>query len=70
MILTDQGLIYAFGFGAHGQLGMGYVKNLSFPETVKIFLKNSEDKAIQISLGQNHSVVLTDSGKVFTTGSS
>jgi alpha-tubulin suppressor-like RCC1 family protein len=28
MILTDHGLIYAFGFGAHGQLGMGYVKNL------------------------------------------
>jgi len=46
MILTDHGLIYAFGFGAHGQLGMGFVKNLCLPETVKPFLKTSDEKAV------------------------
>lgn len=51
MILTENGLIYSFGFGAHGQLGLGFVKNISLPETVKNFTKELDEVVIQISLG-------------------
>ena len=49
---------------------MGFVKNLCSPETVKPFITNIDEKIIQISVGQNHSVALSDHGKVYSCGSS
>ena len=38
MILTEHGCIYSFGYGAHGQLGIGVVQNKNKPSLVKSFL--------------------------------
>ena len=38
MILTDSGAMFAFGYGAHGQLGHGIVQNCCVPTLVKNFM--------------------------------
>jgi alpha-tubulin suppressor-like RCC1 family protein len=66
----SDGALYAFGFGAHGQLGIGQVKNLHTPALVKPFLIKPDEHVIQISAGANHSIVLSDKGYVYSCGSS
>ena len=31
MVLCEDGTVFGFGYGAHGQLGTGYVKNVHTP---------------------------------------
>ena len=76
MILTEHGCIYSFGYGAHGQLGIGVVQNKNKPSLVKSFLPPAvmgfnevEEQIIKISLGQNHSLALSSSGYVYSCGS-
>jgi aromatic ring-opening dioxygenase catalytic subunit (LigB family) len=77
MILLESGTMYGFGYAALGQLGYGGIKNQTAPCLVKPFVQlhnfyseDYEEKVIQISLGQNHSIALTNKGNVFTSGSS
>lgn len=46
MFLTFGGTIYACGFGVHGQLGTGYVKNLNSPRPVKPFIQTKNELII------------------------
>jgi len=44
MVLTNDGAnLYAFGYGAHGQLGLGIVKNSPTPILVKQFIPPTPD---------------------------
>ena len=77
MILTESGTLYAFGYAGHGQLGLGTVKNQSEPCPIKSFVGSSvpgfeefEERIIQLSLGQNHSLALSNAGFVYSCGSS
>ncbi|KAG9413681.1 hypothetical protein AC1031_012908 [Aphanomyces cochlioides] len=54
--LTDDGSIYAWGFGEEGQLGLGDDRNTSFPLEVTAL---SGTSPISVSCGATHTVVIT-----------
>ena len=59
MILMESGTMYAFGYGAHGQLGIGTVQNCNIPTLVKSFIppqvlgytEEAEEKVTCLALG-------------------
>ena len=59
MILAESGAIYAFGYGAHGQLGLGVIQNSAIPQQVKSFLpphvmgytEENEERIVSLALG-------------------
>ncbi|KAL3312710.1 putative E3 ubiquitin-protein ligase herc4 [Cichlidogyrus casuarinus] len=71
LILTTSGSIYTWGSNEFGQLGVetNFEKHegLAIPNLVKL-LKNQA--VAYIACGESHSAALTNSGKVFTFGSS
>jgi len=64
-VITDDGKMYTFGGGEHGQLGHGDKVNKTKPTIVQalegIFVS-------QITCGWSHSVALTAKGRVYTWG--
>jgi RCC1 and BTB domain-containing protein len=64
-VITEDGKMYTFGGGEHGQLGQGEKVNQEIPTLVKaldgIFIS-------QITCGWSHSVALTSRGHVYTFG--
>ena len=64
-VITDDGKIYTFGGGEHGQLGHGDKVNKLKPTLVQS-LENTFIS--QITCGWSHSVALTKNGKVYTWG--
>ena len=76
MILAESGAMYAFGYGAHGQLGLPVVQNTCVPSLVKSFMppqvlgftEEAEERITEIALGQNHSLALSSEGKVYGCG--
>ena len=77
MILAESGNLYAFGYGAHGQLGIGgAIQNYNVPTLVKSFMQFSvlgyteqaEERIVSIKLGQNHSLALSSEGHVYSCG--
>ena len=74
LVLTESGKIYAFGNGYGGKLGDGDVTfhEEGIPKLINPdYFNNGEynEKAIKISVGGFHSLVLTESGKVYAFGS-
>lgn len=57
MYLNASGKVFAFGFGAHGQLGLGATDNVSKPVHVKGI---AYSRVASISLGWNHSLALSE----------
>ncbi|XP_030837055.1 E3 ubiquitin-protein ligase MYCBP2 [Strongylocentrotus purpuratus] len=64
VVLLENGEVYAFGLGNHGQLGQRDSANRSSP--VKIPL---DEKVTQVAAGSNHTVLLSETGRVYTCGS-
>nr|WP_199162681.1 fimbrillin family protein [Elizabethkingia sp. ASV34] len=63
--LTHSGELYGFGANDSGQLGLGDRKNRHIPTKIPFF----NDKPIKkIVSGERHSLVLTESGEVYTAG--
>jgi len=65
MYVTEDGRVYGFGFGAHGQLGNGETNNLPNPTRGRSI---EHLKAEKVVCGWNHTLVLTAGGKVYATG--
>ena len=65
LLLTSQGYVYSFGYGSHGQLGLKSTINECEP---KLIYSLTNKHVIQIALGWNHSLVLTESQDVYATG--
>ena len=65
LLLSSQGYVYSFGYGSHGQLGLKSTINESEP---KLVYSLTNKHVIQIAVGWNHSVVLTESLDVYATG--
>jgi hypothetical protein len=64
-VCTEDGHVYTFGKGEHGQLGHGVQENMSSPALVHAL----EGKNItQVQCGYNHTIALTSSGYVLTWG--
>eukprot|EP00736_Rhodelphis_marinus_P005920 Rmarinus@m.12923 len=67
LALTDSGVVFSFGRGRSGCLGLGdFRPKVLFPERVRGDLEH--EKATHVAAGDNHSLVLTDKGCVFAMG--
>ena len=64
LCLTNAGEIYAWGKNMGGQLGLGNYNNRNIPTLVPTLPNN----IIQIEAGNNHSLVLSSSGKIYAFG--
>jgi alpha-tubulin suppressor-like RCC1 family protein len=68
VVLTMGGEVYAWGLNDHGQIGnASNGKNVSQSTPLKLNGFNDE-KVVMISSGYNHSMALTESGRVFSWG--
>ncbi|XP_060230777.1 X-linked retinitis pigmentosa GTPase regulator isoform X3 [Meriones unguiculatus] len=65
VVLTEK-LVYAFGLGQYGQLGLGtFLFETSEP---KIIDRIKDQKISYISCGENHTAMMTDIGHMYTFG--
>lgn len=65
LVLSQDGKLFAFGFGQHGQLGLRSNLNFATPKLVKDLLSKPIAK---VAAGWNHSLVLTKKGDIFACG--
>jgi alpha-tubulin suppressor-like RCC1 family protein len=65
MATTDEGQLYAWGCGESGQLGHGDRNNCFVPRLVEAL---EGQRVSAVATGEDHSVVMTESGEVFTFG--
>jgi alpha-tubulin suppressor-like RCC1 family protein len=66
LALTNYGEVYAWGLNLCGQIGIGSEEVQLIPKKVNGF---NDEKVVMISCGYNHSLALTESGRVFFWGS-
>lgn len=69
MALTSDGLVYAWGYGFHGQLGNGSTVDQSTPVAVQTSGVLTGKTIIGISAGISHSAAITADGVIATWGS-
>eukprot|EP01084_Bolivina_argentea_P146667 256739_1 len=65
LCIDSDGNVYSYGKNCKGQLGTGDMKNMNIPYLLKPF---SKYKAIKVAVGSNHSLILTENGKVWSFG--
>ncbi|XP_046701607.1 E3 ubiquitin-protein ligase MYCBP2 isoform X16 [Silurus meridionalis] len=65
VVLMENGDVYTFGYGQHGQLGHGDVNSRGSPTLVQAL----PGPSVQVTAGSNHTAVLLVDGQVFTFGS-
>ncbi|XP_060681899.1 E3 ubiquitin-protein ligase MYCBP2 isoform X8 [Hemiscyllium ocellatum] len=65
VILMENGDVYTFGYGQHGQLGHGDVNSRGAPTLVQAL----PAPCTQVTAGSNHTALLLADGQVFTFGS-
>lgn len=63
--IADDGSIWMWGNGMYGQLGVGEKENSPVPLCVRDL---QHEKAIQITCGVNHTMILTESNDVYSWG--
>lgn len=68
IVLTSDGVVYAFGDGSAGQLGLGSFANQFVPMEVRGALH--QKRVTQVAAGAFHTAVLTDDGNAFVFGDS
>jgi protein ATS1 len=65
--MPQRSRLYAFGSNASGQLGIGHRQDVDIP--TRCHFDSAVDQIAQIAAGGNHTLVLTESGQVFASGS-
>ncbi len=65
MILTTSGHVFTFGYGSHGQLGLGHTKNMAEPTMVTSLLGKH---VTRVAVGWFHTMVLTRKKDVYVCG--
>lgn len=62
---SDRGEVYGWGYNDKYQLGLRHRYNQERPQLIKSLL---HEKIIQVACGQQHSLALTNDGKVYSWG--
>ena len=68
LAIDSNGSMYGWGSNKYGQLGSGKSekrKTIKTPQLLPVFCNY---KAVHIALGQNHSLILTEDGNVWSMG--
>ncbi|XP_036071082.1 RCC1-like G exchanging factor-like protein isoform X4 [Oryzias melastigma] len=69
LILTDREGVFSLGNNAYGQCGRRIVPDEVYSDSHVIHrIEGFSDRVVQVSCGQDHSLFLTESGKVFACG--
>ncbi|PXF49731.1 putative E3 ubiquitin-protein ligase HERC1 [Gracilariopsis chorda] len=66
LVLTEDGEVWSWGWGAHGQLGLGDTKDRDIPTAIP---ELSHESVCFLSCGDRHSFAITRDGRVFGWGS-
>lgn len=66
LVLSEKGEVYSWGWGAHGQLGLGDNKDRDIPCVIK---ELSDKKIVSLSCGDRHSFAISEDGVVYGWGS-
>ena len=67
LALTDTGEIYSWGNNDYGQLGLGTIEPYKLTPQ-KVTKPSGVSKFINIAVGKNHSLALTDTGDIYSWG--
>ncbi|XP_030216471.1 RCC1-like G exchanging factor-like protein isoform X1 [Gadus morhua] len=69
LVLTDREGVYSMGNNAYGQCGRSIVEEEDYSGSHIIHkLEGFDSKVIQVACGQDHSLFLTETGKVYACG--
>ncbi|KAH6603568.1 hypothetical protein Trco_008343 [Trichoderma cornu-damae] len=60
--------IYAIGSNGSGQLGISHREDVSVPKPVLFHPKQPSSRIVKVAAGGNHTLLLTDSGKLYWSG--
>ena len=63
MSILESGEVYSWGWNSYGQLGLGNNNNQSEPQLIS----SLNNKAIRISCGGYHTIILTGTTTLFKT---
>lgn len=66
LVLTSNGEVWSWGWGAHGQLGLGDTKDRDVPTVIG---ELSSEDICYLSCGDRHSFAISKDGRVFGWGS-
>ncbi len=67
MAITNSGELLAWGYSASGQAGTGSIVNvIDSPRNITSLFPG--DRVVKVGLGHQHSIVVTESGKVYSWG--
>lgn len=66
LVLTEADQVWSWGWGAHGQLGLGDTRDRDVPTVIN---ELTGKRIVTLSCGDRHSFAVTDDGRVFGWGS-
>ena len=65
LVLAAGGAVYSFGYGSHGKLGHGDVEEVTTPKRIEAL---RSVRAVAVSAGFTHNLVLSAAGEVYSFG--
>ncbi|KAK3006187.1 hypothetical protein RJ639_015803 [Escallonia herrerae] len=65
LALSDEGKVFSWGHGGHGQLGHSSTQSRSIPMTIEAL---ADEKVVYIACGGSSSAAITDKGKLYMWG--
>lgn len=70
LALSEDGVVFALGNNAYGQCGRPVVENEKYAASQTVHRIENLDgrKIVSVTCGQDHSLFLTEDGKVYSTG--
>jgi len=67
-VVTNDGELYTFGWGAHGVLGHGTKDIHSFTPQLVQYFNDNNIRVKDVAVGKHHTAALTTNGEVYTWG--
>ncbi|KAK1391050.1 ultraviolet-B receptor UVR8 [Heracleum sosnowskyi] len=67
LALSDEGKVFSWGHGGHGQLGHSSIQNQKIPLAIELL---ADQRVVYIACGGSSSAAVTDTGKLYMWGNS